>query len=112
LFYFIKDAEGNLQEFTVTANEAKDVGQLAGVMPKELFVEKEMITVEGRLLIEDGKPFAGGIVLAKSDMNSRRPTFCRRNCPGQVRYEQPAARFRLGAHRRRRPLPAETAGRG
>jgi hypothetical protein len=87
LFYFIKDAEGNLQEFTVTANEAKDVGQLAGVMPKELFVEKEMITVEGRLLIEDGKPFAGGIVLAKSDMNSRRPDFVSERTGADGRYQ-------------------------
>jgi hypothetical protein len=92
LFYFIRDAGGNLQEFDVKASETIDAGQLAGVMSKELFTEKDMITVEGKLLTEDGKPFVGGIVLAKTDMNSQRPDFVseRTGADGRFQLKLPA----------------------
>ena len=36
---------------------------------------KSLVIIEGRLLLEDGNPYKGGVVLVKTDMNKPRPDF-------------------------------------
>lgn len=74
-FYFARDDKGNLRELTIGTKEIKDAGQVIGALPDTFPVAKNMMTIEGRLLMEDGKPFAGGTVLVKTDMNKSRPDF-------------------------------------
>jgi hypothetical protein len=44
-------------------------------LPDSFPLVKNLFTIEGRLLKDDDKPFAGGVVLVKSDMNNQRPDF-------------------------------------
>jgi hypothetical protein len=74
-FYFARDDKGNLRELTIGTKEIKDAGQVIGALPDTFPVAKNIVTIEGRLLVEDGKPFAGGTVLVKTDMNKARPDF-------------------------------------
>ena len=74
-FYFVKNDKGKLREFTLAIKEVKDVGQVMGALPDTFPVVKNLVTIEGRLLKNDGTPFVGGTVLVKFDMNSQRPDF-------------------------------------
>ena len=74
-FYFAKDDKGELRTFTLGTKEVKDVGQVVGALPDTFPVVKNLVTIEGQLLKDDGTPFAGGVVLVKSDMKSQRPDF-------------------------------------
>ncbi len=74
-FYFVKDDMGNLREFTLGVKEEKNAGQIVGALPETFPAARNLVTIKGRLLKEDGMPFAGGTVLVKSDMSSQRPDF-------------------------------------
>jgi hypothetical protein len=74
-FYFARDDKGNLREFTLKTKEVQDAGQVIGALPDTFPVAKNIVTIEGKLVLEDGKPFAGGIVLVKTNMNRARPDF-------------------------------------
>lgn len=74
-FYFARDDKGNLQEFTLGAKEEKNVGQVMGALPNTFPRVQNLVTIEGRIILEDGKPFSGGVVLVKTDMNRPRPDF-------------------------------------
>lgn len=74
-FYFARDDQDNLREFTLAVKEEKDVGQVVGALPESFPVVVNLLTVQGRLLKEDGTPFIGGVVLVKTDMNNQRPDF-------------------------------------
>lgn len=74
-FYFARDEKGDLREFTLGLKEEKDAGKVIGALPETFPQVKNSITIEGRLLYEDGKPFVGGIVLVKTDMGKARPDF-------------------------------------
>ena len=85
-FYFVRDAKKNLFELSVKANEVKDLGKLTGALPETFLAAINMITITGRLLVEGDKPFAGGIVLAKTDMQSQRPDFISERTGEDGRY--------------------------
>ncbi len=74
-FYFVRDDKGNLRELTIKTREVKDAGQVIGALSDTFPVARDMVTIEGRLLQEDGKPYEGGVVLVKTDMNKPRPDF-------------------------------------
>ena len=75
IFYFAKNDKGELREFTIKTREVKDTGQVIGALSDTFPVAKNIMTIEGKLLMDNGKPFAGGIVLVKTDMNKNRPDF-------------------------------------
>jgi len=85
-FYFVRDDKNNLFQLSVKANEVKDLGKLTGALPEAFLAAINMITVTGRLLVEGDKPFAGGIVLAKTDMKSQRPDFISERTGEDGRY--------------------------
>lgn len=74
-FYFIKDTKGNLREFTLGNKETQDVGKVVAALPDSFPKAKNLVTIQGRLLKENGTPFAGGVVLVKTDLNKARPDF-------------------------------------
>ena len=74
-FYYARDEKGNLLEFTLGAKEIKDAGRIIAALPGTFPGAKDLMTIEGRLVLEDGRPFAGGVVLVKTDMNKARPDF-------------------------------------
>lgn len=74
-FYYARDDRGNLLELTLAAQEKKNVGEITGALPDTFPIVKNLVTIEGSLLKEDGTPFAGGVVLIKTDMKKPRPDF-------------------------------------
>ena len=74
-FYFARDTNGGLRSFTLGTKEEKDAGVIIGAAPETFPQVKNLVAIEGMLLKEDGKPFVGGVVLVKSDMNKQRPDF-------------------------------------
>ena len=74
-FYFARDDNGSLREFTLAVKEEKDVGKVIGALPDTFPLAKNLVTIEGILLLENGQPYKGGVVLVKTDMNKPRPDF-------------------------------------
>ena len=74
-FYFARDDKGSLREFTLAIKEEKDVGKVVGALPETFPVAKNVVTIEGRLLLQNDQPYKGGVVLVKTDMNKPRPDF-------------------------------------
>lgn len=74
-FYFARDDKNELFKIAVALKEEKDIGKVSGALPESFPAVKKLVTVQGRLLYEDGKPFVGGVVLVKTDMNKARPDF-------------------------------------
>ncbi len=74
-FYYSRDDKGNLLELTLKAKEIKDAGRVIAALPDTFPAAKNLMTIEGRLLLEDGTPFTGGVVLVKTDMSKARPDF-------------------------------------
>jgi hypothetical protein len=114
-FYFARDDKGNLREFTLGTKEVKDAGQVIGALPETFPVAKNLVTIEGRLLKEDGKPFVGGTVLVKTDMNKARPDFVsgRTGDDGKFTLKLPADTeyYLLGRERAvGRPIPGTYVG--
>jgi len=114
-FYFAKDSKGELRIFTLGTKEEKDAGVIIGAAPETFPLAKNLVTVEGMLLKEDGKPFVGGVVLIKSDMNNQRPDFVsqRTGEDGKFRIQLPADTpyYLLGRERSvGRPLPGSYVG--
>ena len=74
-FYFAKNTSGNLLEISLKIQEVKDAGKISTALPESFPQANKLVTINGRLLYEDGKPFIGGVVLVKTDMNKARPDF-------------------------------------
>ncbi len=74
-FYFARDDKGNLRELIIGTKEEKDAGKVIAALPDTFPVAKNLVTIEGRLLLEDGKPFAGGVVLVKTNIGNERPDY-------------------------------------
>ena len=74
-FYYARDEKGNLLEITIGPGEEKAVGQIVVASPDTFPEAENLVTVRGRLLRDDGSPFAGGVVLVKTNMNNQRPDF-------------------------------------
>jgi hypothetical protein len=114
-FYFVKDDKGELRTFTLGIKEVKDAGQVVGALPESFPVVKNLVTIEGQLLKGEGKPFAGGVVLVKSDMNNQRPDFVsqRTGEDGKYRIQLPpdTPYYLLGRERAvGRPVPGSYVG--
>lgn len=114
-FYFARDDQGNLREFAIGIKEIKDAGQVIGALPGSFPLAKNLVTIEGRLIKEDGTPFAGGVVLIKTDMNSARPDFVseRTGADGKFKLQLPADTpyYLLGRERAvGRPVPGSYIG--
>jgi hypothetical protein len=115
MFYFARDEKGNLREFTLGIKEVKDAGQVIGALPGTFPVVKNLFTVKGRLLKDDGEPYAGGVVLVKSDMKNQRPDFIsqRTGDDGQYVLQLPpdTTYYFLGRERAvGRPVPGTYVG--
>jgi hypothetical protein len=114
-FYFAKDAKGGLRTFTLGTREEKDAGVIIGAAPETFPLVKNLVTIEGMLLKEDGKPFVGGVVLVKSDMSKQRPDFVsqRTGEDGKFRLQLPpdTTYYLLGRERSvGRPVPGSYVG--
>ena len=73
--YLAMDSSGGLRTFTLGTKEKMDAGVIIGAPHGTFPLVKNLVTIEGRLLKDDGTPFVGGVVLVKSDMNNQRPDF-------------------------------------
>jgi hypothetical protein len=114
-FYFAKDNNNELRIFTLGTREEKDAGVIIGTAPETFPLVKNLVTIEGMLLKEDGKPFVGGVVLVKSKINSRRPDFIsqRTGEDGKFRLHLPPDTnyYLLGRERSvGRPVPGSYVG--
>jgi len=114
-FYFAKDTNGELRTFTLGTREEKDAGVIIGAAPETFPLFKNLVTIEGMLLNEDGKPFVGGVVLVKTDMNNQRPDFVsqRTGEDGKFRIQLPpdTTYYLLGRERSvGRPVPGSYIG--
>jgi hypothetical protein len=114
-FYFAKDTNGELRTFTLGTKEEKDAGVIIGAAPETFPLFKNLVTIEGMLLNEDGKPFVGGVVLVKTDMNNQRPDFVsqRTGEDGKFRIQLPpdTTYYLLGRERSvGRPVPGSYIG--
>jgi hypothetical protein len=114
-FYFARDAKGNLREFSLGVKEVKDAGKIIGALPDTFPVVENLVTIQGRLIKDDGSPFAGGVVLVKTDMNNARPDFVsgRTGEDGAFELKLPADTeyYLLGRERSvGRPVPGSYVG--
>lgn len=114
-FYFARDDKGNLREFILAIKEVKDVGQVVGALPNTFPAAKNLVTIEGRLLKDGSKPFEGGVVLVKTDMNNQRPDFVSKRTgeTGRFKLQLPADTpyYLLGRERSvGRPVPGSYVG--
>jgi hypothetical protein len=114
-FYFVRDDKGNLREFTLGVKEEKDAGLVVGALPDTFPPVKNLVTIEGRLLMEAGHPFKGGVVLVKTDMNSARPDYVsqRTGEDGRFKLQLPpdTSYYILGRERSvGRPVPGSYVG--
>jgi hypothetical protein len=114
-FYFARDEKGNLREFTLATKEVKDAGRIVGALPDTFPLAKNLVIIEGKLVVEDGQPFEGGVVLVKTDMNNARPDFVsgRTGPDGKFTLRLPAdtSYYLLGRERAvGRPMPGTYVG--
>jgi hypothetical protein len=74
-FYYARADKGDLREIVIGPDEEKNFGRIVVAAPDTFPEAKNLVTVQGRLLKDDGNPFAGGVVLVKTNMNNQRPDF-------------------------------------
>jgi len=86
-FYYARNDKGNLREIAIGPGEEKDFGQIVMALPDTFQAAKNLVTIQGRLLKDDGTPFAGGVVLVKTNMNKQRPDFVSPRTDEAGRYE-------------------------
>ena len=114
-FYFARDDRGELRQFTLALKETKDAGTIITALPETFPQVKNLVTIEGKLIGENGQPFAGGVVLVKTDMNTARPDFVseRTGKDGKFKLRLPADTkyYLLGRERASgRPVPGTYIG--
>ena len=114
-FYYARNDQGDLREIAIGTGEEKDFGQIVMALPDTFPAAKSLVTIQGRLLKDDGTPFAGGVVLVKTNMNKLRPDFVSPRTDEAGRYEikLPADTpyFLLGRERSvGRPVPGSYVG--
>jgi hypothetical protein len=86
-FYYARDDQGDLREIAIGTGEEKDFGQIVVVLPDTFPAAKNLVTIQGRLLKDDGTPFAGGSVLVKKNLYKQRPDFVSPRTDEAGRYE-------------------------
>jgi len=114
-FYYARNDQGDLREIAIGTGEVKDFGQIVMALPDTFPAAKNLVTIQGRLLKDDGTPFAGGVVLVKSILTQMRPDFISPRTDEAGRYEikLPADTpyFLVGRERSvGRPLPGSYIG--
>jgi hypothetical protein len=114
-FYYARDDKGDLREIAIGPGEEKSFGQVMVALPETFPAAKNLVTIQGRLLKDDGNPFVGGVVIVKTDINSQRPDFVSPRTDESGRYEitLPADTpyFLLGRERSvGRPVPGSYIG--
>jgi hypothetical protein len=114
-FYYARDDKGDLRKIAIELGEEKNFGQVMVALPDTFPAAKNLFTIQGRLIKDDGNPFAGGVVIVKTDINSQRPDFVSPRTDENGRYEikLPADTpyFLLGRERSvGRPVPGSYIG--
>jgi len=74
-FYYAPDNKGNLREIVIGPGQEKSLDQIVVALPDTFPAAKNLVTIQGRLLRDDGSPLVGGVVLVKTNMNNQRPDF-------------------------------------
>jgi hypothetical protein len=74
-FFFIESAQGQLREFTIIEKELTEVGRVEGKILGAGKDFKQIMTINGKVTGEDGKPLAGILVTLKETMDAPRPKF-------------------------------------
>ena len=114
-FYYARNDQGNLREIAIGPDEAISLDRVVVALPDTFSAAKNLVTIQGRLLKDDGTPFAGGVVLVKTDMNKQRPDFVspRTDENGRFEIKLPAdiPYFLVGRERSvGRPVPGSYVG--
>jgi len=86
-FYYARNDQGDLREIAIGTGEEKDFGRIVMALPDTFPAAKNLVTIQGTLLKDDGTPFAGGVVLVKTNMNKQRPDFVSPRTDEAGRYE-------------------------
>jgi hypothetical protein len=86
-FYYARNDKRDLREIVIALGEKKNVGQIVMALPDTFPAAKNLVTIQGRLLKDDGTPYAGGVVLVKTNMNKPRPDFVSPRTDEAGRYE-------------------------
>ena len=74
-YFFIRDEQGKLREFTVETKLVADAGRVDGLPPGAFQELKDFITIKGKITDEQGKPLAGALVTLKESMEAPRPRY-------------------------------------
>jgi len=114
-FYYARNDQGDLREIAIGPDEAISMDRVVVAMPDTFPEAKNLVTIQGRLIKDDGTPFVGGVVLVKTNMDKQRPDFVSPRTDEAGRYEikLPADTpyFLLGRERSvGRPLPGSYVG--
>jgi len=86
-FIFIRDDSGKLKTFTVTAGEDIDIGDVTGSAPAAFVEVTDSFIIRGVVTDENGKPFAGAVVVLKYNMNQPRPVYVSKVTSEDGKYE-------------------------
>lgn len=73
--YSAFDDKGEYIEVTLNKSQELEIGSVVVTVPKEAPELTDFITIEGRLLAEDGKGVPGAVVVVKRDLNTRKAEF-------------------------------------
>jgi len=74
-FYYARGDMGDLREIVVSPGEEKSFGQIVMALPDTFPAAQNLVTIQGRLIKDDGNPYVGGVVLVKTNMNNQRPDY-------------------------------------
>lgn len=74
-FFFIESAQGHLREFTIVEKQVTEVGRVEGKVLDTAQEFKQIMTINGKVTGEDGKPLAGMLVTLKESLDAPRPKF-------------------------------------
>jgi len=86
-YIFIRDDSGKLKTFTVTAGEDIDIGDVTGSAPAAFVEVPDSFIIRGVVTDENGKPFAGAVVVLKYNMNMPRPVYVSKVTREDGKYE-------------------------
>lgn len=74
-FYFAVDEKKAPRIFSLTFKEVKDAGRITALPPTSIADTSMYLTLKGRIVGPDGKPFPKAVALAKKDPRAMRPDF-------------------------------------
>lgn len=91
VYFFPRDDKGELRIFEVKDGQETLAGELKGREPEKKPDLANPLTVEGTLYDEQGKPFADGLILVRSELANPKPLFIsdRTGADGKYRLKLP-----------------------